>query len=88
MDRPVVMEEQIIELTRQVTILNERLPNHISWTERNVKDHESRLRDLEQAVPRDLREQLSALNQFRWLLMGVAVASGGVGAMIAKMIGA
>lgn len=82
------MEDQIIELTRQVTILNERLPNHISWTERNVKDHESRLRDLESVVPKDLRKQLNELNQFRFLLIGVALASGGVGAMLAKMLGA
>ena len=68
------MEEQILELTRQVTILNERLPNHITWTERNVLDHEKRIRTLE---------------QFRWLLLGVAMASGGVGAGIARlMIGA
>lgn len=38
-----------VELTRQVTILNERLPNHIDWTERNIKDHEARIRDLEKA---------------------------------------
>lgn len=38
-----------VELTRQVTILNERLPNHIDWTERNIKDHEMRIRDLEKA---------------------------------------
>jgi hypothetical protein len=81
------MEEQILELTRQVTILNERLPNHITWTERNVKDHEVRLRDLEKTVPRDLREQLVALNQFRWVLMGIALASGGVGAAVVKVIG-
>ncbi len=43
------MEEQILELTRQVTILNERLPNHIAWTEKNVRDHEVRIRDLEKA---------------------------------------
>lgn len=47
------MEDQIpgwaVELTRQVTILNERLPNHIDWTERNIKDHEMRIRDLEKA---------------------------------------
>lgn len=46
-------EDQIpvwaVELTRQVTILNERLPNHIDWTERNIKDHEERIRDLEKA---------------------------------------
>lgn len=82
------MEEQILELTRQVTILNERLPNHISWTERNVKDHESRLRDLEAVVPRDLRKQLSDLNQFRWTIIGVSLASGGVGALVAKLLGA
>ena len=81
------MEDQILELTRQVTILNERLPNHIAWTERNVKDHESRLRDLEATVPRDLREQLLALNQFRWILFGVAIASGGVGAALTKFLG-
>lgn len=82
------MEEQILELTRQVTILNERLPNHIAWTERNVKDHESRLRDLEAVVPRDLRKQLSDLNQFRWILIGIALTSGGLGALIAKGLGA
>jgi hypothetical protein len=67
------MEEQILELTRQVTILNERLPNHITWTERNVLDHEKRIRTLE---------------QFRWLLLGVAIASGSLGAAIAKAMGA
>lgn len=67
------MEEQILELTRQVTILNERLPNHITWTERNVLDHEKRIRTLE---------------QFRWILLGVALASGSLGAAIANALGA
>jgi hypothetical protein len=66
------MEEQILELTRQVTILNERLPNHITWTERNVLDHEKRIRTLE---------------QFRWVLLGVAMASGSLGAAIANALG-
>ena len=66
------MEEQILELTRQVTILNERLPNHITWTERNVLDHEKRIRVLE---------------QFRWTVIGVALVSGGLGAAIAKVLG-
>ena len=64
------MEEQILELTRQVTILNERLPNHITWTERNVLDHEKRIRTLE---------------QFRWAIIGIALASGGIGAGIARL---
>lgn len=81
------MEEQILELTRQVTILNERLPNHITWTERNVKDHEVRLRALEEKTPTNLREQLAALNQFKWVMVGIAMASGGVGALITNAIG-
>jgi hypothetical protein len=66
------VEEQILELTRQVTILNERLPNHITWTERNVLDHEKRIRTLE---------------QFRWAVIGIALASGSVGAGIARLMG-
>jgi hypothetical protein len=38
-----------VELTRVVTILNERLPTHVEWTERNIKDHEMRLRSNEEA---------------------------------------
>jgi hypothetical protein len=87
MDGSELMEEQILELTRQVTILNERLPNHITWTERNVKDHEIRLRNLEERTPANLREQLQMLNQFKWVMVGIAGASGSVGAIITKVIG-
>lgn len=41
------MDEQLLELTRQVTILNERIPNHIQFTEHHIADHESRLRVIE-----------------------------------------
>jgi hypothetical protein len=68
------MEEQILELTRQVTILNERLPNHITWTERNVLDHEKRIRNLE---------------QFRYLIMGAALVGGGIGGtLVSQILGA
>lgn len=67
------MEEQILELTRQVTILNERLPNHITWTERNVLDHEKRIRNLE---------------QFRYLIMGAALVGGGIGgSLMTQLLG-
>jgi hypothetical protein len=60
-----------VELTKQVAILNEKIPTHVDWVERNMKDHEVRLR---------------ALEQFRWILMGVAIASGGVGAWIGRLL--
>jgi hypothetical protein len=60
-----------VELTKQVAILNEKIPTHIDWVERNMKDHENRIRNLE---------------QYKWILMGVALASGGVGALITKVM--
>jgi hypothetical protein len=48
------MDEQIptwaIELIKQVERLNEKIPTHIDWVERNLKDHERRLRFLEKMV--------------------------------------
>lgn len=61
-----------IELIRQVERLNEKIPTHIEWVERNIKDHEMRLRNLE---------------QFKWVLVGIALASGGIGAGLMKLIG-
>jgi hypothetical protein len=60
------------ELIREVTILNERLPNHITWTERNVLDHEKRIRTLE---------------QFRWMIVGIVGISGILGAFVTKLLG-
>lgn len=39
-----------IELIRQVERLNEKLPTHIEWVERNLFDHEKRLRMLERRM--------------------------------------
>lgn len=61
-----------IELIKQVERLNEKLPNHVEWVERNIKDHEMRLRNLE---------------QFKWVLIGLSLASGGISAFLTKMIG-
>jgi hypothetical protein len=62
-----------IELIKQVERLNEKIPTHVEWVERNMKDHELRLRQLE---------------QFKWVLVGLALASGGISAGIMKLIGA
>ena len=62
-----------IELIKQVERLNEKIPTHVEFVERNLKDHETRLRSLE---------------QFKWVLVGLALASGGLGAFLAKVIGA
>lgn len=61
-----------IELIKQVERLNEKLPNHVEWVERNIKDHEMRLRGLE---------------QFKWIMVGLALTSGAAGAGLVKMLG-
>jgi hypothetical protein len=70
------VEEQIpawaIELIKQVERLNEKLPTHVEWVERNLLDHEKRIRTLE---------------QFRWMLLGVASLSGIIGAVLGKLVG-
>jgi len=48
------VDEQIpqwaIELIKQVERLNEKIPTHIDWVERNIKDHEMRIRNLERRM--------------------------------------
>ena len=61
-----------IELIKQVERLNEKIPTHVEWVERNLKDHESRLRILE---------------QFRWMVVGMVGLSGVLGGLIAKWLG-
>ena len=39
-----------IELIKQVERLNEKLPTHVEWVERNLFDHEKRLRALERRM--------------------------------------
>jgi len=69
---PETIPAWAVELTKQVTILNERLPTHIDWTERNIKDHEVRLRQIE---------------RFIWVAMGASAALGGtLGSFITKML--
>jgi hypothetical protein len=64
--------EAVINLIKQVERLNERIPAHIDWVEKELKDHETRIRNLE---------------QFRWILLGIAIASGGLATGFAKWLG-
>lgn len=50
-----------IELIKQVERLNEKIPTHIDWVERNIKDHEIRIRNIERRI---------------WMAMGSAAAIG------------
>ena len=39
-----------IDLIRQIERLNEKIPTHVDWVERNIKDHEMRLRAIEKKI--------------------------------------
>lgn len=62
-----------IELIKQSTETNTKVTSLTEWIERNIKDFEMRLRQLE---------------QFKWILVGISLASGGVGALLANLLGA
>jgi hypothetical protein len=59
-----------IELIKQVERLNEKIPTHIDWVERNLKDHEIRLRNLERKL---------------WLAAGAAASVGGIAGAVVRM---
>ena len=63
------MNEEIptwaIELIKQVERLNEKIPTHIDWVERNIKDHEMRIRMLERRM---------------WIVAGGAAVIGAIAA--------
>ncbi len=40
---------EVVELAKQVAVLNATFPSHVDWVERNVKDHGVRIRELEQS---------------------------------------
>ena len=69
------MEEQIptwaIELIKQVERLNEKIPTHIDWVERNLKDHEVRIRNIERRM---------------WIAIGGAAVVGGSAAAIVSAV--
>ena len=69
------MNEEIpawaIELIKQVERLNEKIPNHIEWVERNLFDHEKRLRMLERRM---------------WIVAGAAGVIGAIGASVWQVV--
>lgn len=60
-------DEQIpswaVELTKQIAVLNEKIPSHIEWSTRNLLDHEKRLRVNENTLSKltDVLTRLEAL---------------------------
>ena len=67
------------ELIREVTILNERLPNHIDSTERRMAELVM--------TDSDQEKRLRTLEQFRYLVMGAVAISGTLGAIVGKFLG-
>lgn len=62
-----------IELIKQVERLNEKIPTHIDWVERNMKDHELRIRSLERKI---------------WIAVGAGAVIGGFAGSISQALGA
>lgn len=71
------MNEEIpawaIDLIKQIERLNEKIPTHVEWVERNIKDHEIRLRVLERRM---------------WIVAGAAGVIGAIATGIWQLLGA
>lgn len=63
-----------IELIKQVERLNEKIPTHIDWVERNLADHERRIRFIER--------------WFWMIIAGSSIIGGLLGSWIQRAIGA
>jgi len=89
-----------VELIAQVAVLNEKLPTHVDWVERNIKDHEQRIRTVEiektsTAVTGDLARRIDILesnqDKSQWarnlgLIGGTAAVTGLVSWLIGGVL--
>lgn len=60
-----------IDLIKQIERLNEKIPTHVDWVERNIKDHEMRLRAIERKI---------------WAVAGAAGVIGGAASILWSML--
>lgn len=76
-------QEQIpnwaIELIKQGSETNAKLSSLTEWVERATSDTA--------LTQRKFEERLRALEQFKWVLVGIAMASSGLSAYLTKVIG-
>lgn len=76
----------IERLDAKISSNDERHSAHGVWAERNIKDLEIRMRAQEQSNDPALPARVTKLEQFRYLIMGAALAGGSIGSMITVAI--
>ena len=64
----------------------ERTNERANAAEQRVTDHESRIRDLETAVPSSLEIRIMALEKFRWQVAGGIIAIQTLGVLVEWLI--
>lgn len=77
----------------RIETMSAQLATHAATTtarldsgQRDLEDHESRLRTLEARVPADLAGQVTSLQKFRWSLLGAAGSIGALSGVIAALL--
>ena len=74
--------DQLVESMHSIEVGQAKIDGKLDVVLATSKDHESRLRVLEQLVPPGLLVDVEALKRFRWALLGAAaVLGGGAGAL-------
>lgn len=77
-----------VELLLEFRQVKTEITAHTDWATRNIKDLELRMRKIEGLSLLDHPDRLRSLEQFKWVMVGVALASGSVGGLIVKVLGA
>lgn len=77
-----------VEMLLEFRQLKTEISAHSDWATRNIKDLELRLRKFEGLNLTDHPNRLRQLEQFKWVMVGIALASGSVGGLIVKALGA
>ena len=77
-----------VELLLEFRQVKTEITAHTDWATRNIKDLELRMRKVEALNLSDHPTRIRQLEQFKWILVGVALASGSVGGLIVKALGA
>ena len=76
---------ELVALRQDVSVAlakMERTNERANAADQRVADHETRLRDLESAVPSSLEVRIMSLEKFRWQVLGALVVINALGVAI------
>jgi hypothetical protein len=85
-DGQKIMEGRLETMSAQLATHAATTAARLDSGQRDLDDHENRLRALESRVPADLTGQVTSLQKFRWSIMGAAVSIGALSGALSAVL--